>query len=257
MGSRGFDTRDTTNRVALITGGTRGIGFAVAARLLEDRWAVCITARKAEGLADAAERLGHGDRLMTVQGKSDDPAHRADCVQAVVDRFGRLDVLVNNAGVNPVMGTMVELDESAARKILGVNVLACLGWAREMHRVFVGDGTGAIVNVSSYASVRPSPGIGMYGVSKAAVTQLTKQLALEMAPRIRVNAVIPALIETDFAGALYQDRKDEIAASYPLGRIGRPEDVASAIAFLASGQSAWITGETLLLDGGLSLTGGV
>lgn len=245
------------DRVALVTGGSRGIGFAVAERLLADGASVCITARKADGLADAATKLGYPDRLMVVQGKSDDPVHRATTVDRIVERFGRLDVLVNNAGVNPVMGLMLDLDEAAAQKILAVNVLAGLGWVRQMHRVFDMTTKGAIINVSSYATVRPSPGIGMYGVSKAALTQLTKQLALELAPHIRVNAVIPALIETEFASALYGDRKDEIAATYPLGRIGRPSDVASAIAFLASDNSGWMTGETLLLDGGLSLTGGV
>lgn len=155
------------------------------------------------------------------------------------------------------MGLMVDLDEAAAQKILAVNVLAGLGWACQMHRVFDMTTTGAIVSVSSYATIRPSSGIGMYGVSEAALTQLTKKLALELAPHIRVNAVTPALIETEFASALYGDHKEEIAATYPLGRIGRPSDVASAIAFLASDSSGRITGETLLLDGCLSLTGGV
>ena len=246
-----------TDRVTPVSGGSRGIGFAVAERLLAGGASVCTTARKADGLAEVATKLGHPDRLMAVQGKSVDTVHRANTADSIVEPFGRLDVLVNNAGVNPLRGLMVDLGEAAAQRILAVNVLAGLGWVRQKHHVFDMTTTVAIVNVSSCATVRPSPGIGMYGVSKAALTQPPKQLALELAPQTRVNAVIPAHIETEFARALYGDRKDEIVATYPLGRIGRPSDVASAIAFLTSDNSDWIMGETSLLDGGLSLTGDV
>jgi len=245
-----------TQRVALVTGGTRGIGRAIAGRLLDDGLAVCITARKAEGLAEAAATLGHPQNLLTVAGRSDDPDHRRAAADAVVDRFGRFDVLVNNAGINPVFGSLMDLEQRSADKIMSVNLHAALGWAREMRRVSPGE-QGAIVNISSYATVRPSPGLGMYGASKAALIHLTKQLALELAPEVRVNCVIPALIATEFAGRLFEGRRDEIEAGYPLGRLGSPEDVASAVAFLSSAESAWITGESLLIDGGLSLTGGV
>jgi NAD(P)-dependent dehydrogenase (short-subunit alcohol dehydrogenase family) len=246
-----------TGRVALVTGASRGIGFAIAARLLADGFAVCITARSPDGLAKAAEQLGHADRLMTSSGKSDDPRHRGHTIEAVVERFGRLDVLVNNAGVNPVAGDLMDLDQGAAEKILGVNLLAGLGWVHEARRHGGPDGLSAIVNISSFATIRPSPAIGMYAISKAAVTQMTKQLAFELAPKVRVNAVVPALIDTQFAAALHAGREEEIAATYPLKRVGRPDDVAGAVAFLISADSAWITGETLLVDGGLSLTGGV
>lgn len=245
-----------TDRVALVTGGTRGIGLAIARRLLSDGLSVCITARKPDGLAQAAEQLGHPDRLLTVAGKSDDVEHRRETVDAVIGRFGRMDVLVNNAGINPVFGDLVDLDDAAATKILNVNLHAALGWAREMHRVSA-ESVGAIVNVSSFAALRPSPGLGMYGVSKAALVHLTKQLALEFAPTTRVNAVIPALIATEFAERLFEDRRSEVESAYPLARLGSPEDIAAAVSFLSSDESQWITGESLVVDGGLSLTGGV
>jgi NAD(P)-dependent dehydrogenase (short-subunit alcohol dehydrogenase family) len=245
-----------TRRVGLITGGSRGIGLAVARRLLDDGYAVCVTARKVEGLTDAAAALGNRDRLMTAVGRSDDPDHRRVTVDALIDRFGRFDVLINNAGINPVFGRLVDLEQRSAEKIMNVNLHAALGWVREMQRVMSGS-RGAIVNISSYATVRPSPGLGMYGASKAALTHLTKQLALELAPKVRVNCVVPALIATEFAGRLYEGRHEDIEAGYPLGRLGRPEDVAAAVAFLSSAESGWITGESLLIDGGLSLTGGV
>lgn len=259
-------------RVALVTGGSRGIGYAIAARLLADGFAVCITARKPDGLEDAAARLGNPDRVHTFAGKSDDPEHRRQAVDEILERFGSLDVLVNNAGINPVYAELLDVEETAATKILTVNLLSALGWSAEMRRARrqtlasatrradragQGQGQGSIVNVSSFATVRPSPGLGVYGASKAALRHATRQLALELAPDIRVNAVVPAVIATDFAGKLYEGRETEVAAEYPLQRIGRPDDVAAAVAFLASHDASWITGQSLLIDGGLSVTGGI
>lgn len=245
----------TSRRVALVTGGTRGIGLAIVRRLLEDGLDVGVTARKPAGLEEVRRRLGP-HRVLTVAGRSDDPNHRCTAVDAMIERFGRLDVLVNNAGVNPTFGTLMDLEDRSAHKIMDVNLHAALGWAREMQRV-APSRPGVIVNIASYATVRPSPGIGMYGASKAALIQLTKQLALELAPHVRVNCVVPALIATEFAGQLYEGRRSAVEAGYPLGRLGTPDDVASAVAFLASADSDWITGASLLIDGGLSLTGGV
>lgn len=242
--------------VALVTGGSRGIGYAIASRLLAEGLSVCITARKPDGLGAAAARLGSSGRVLTVVGRSDDGEHRRAVVDAVVERFGTLDVLVNNAGINPVYADLLDVDEDAAYKILGVNFCSALGWAAEMRRA-PRRGSGCIVNVSSFATVRPSPGLGMYGASKAALRHATRQLALELAPDVRVNAVVPAVIATDFAGRLYEGRETEVAAEYPLQRIGRPEDVAAAVAFLVSEDASWITGQSLLIDGGLSVTGGI
>jgi 3-oxoacyl-[acyl-carrier protein] reductase len=147
----------------------------------------------------------------------------------------------------------MEMDLGAARKIFEVNLLSALGWVQE---VYGGDPRpGVVVNVSSVGGRVPPPGISFYGITKAALEHLTRCLAVEMAPHVRVNAVAPAVVKTKFATLLYEGREDEVAASYPLARLGVPDDVAAAVAFLASSEAAWITGQTLVIDGGVTLTG--
>jgi NAD(P)-dependent dehydrogenase (short-subunit alcohol dehydrogenase family) len=121
----------------------------------------------------------------------------------------------------------------------------------------MGDHGGSVVNVASIAGLRPSPGIGLYGVSKAALIRLTTELAVELAPGIRVNAVAPAVVKTKFATALYEGREEQVSASYPLKRLGVPSDIAGAVTFLLSDEASWITGQTIVLDGGVTLVGGV
>jgi 3-oxoacyl-[acyl-carrier protein] reductase len=175
----------------------------------------------------------------------------------VLAEYGRLDVLVNNTGINPSYGPLLELDPVAARKTLDVNVVAALSWVRVAHRAYLGEHGGAVVNVASVAGLRPAVGIGFYGVSKAALIQLTAQLAVELAPAVRVNAVAPAVVKTRFATALFEGREDEVSRAYPLARLGIPEDVAATVAYLASDDAAWVTGQTIVVDGGLTLAGGV
>ena len=243
-------------RVALVTGASRGIGLAIARRLVAGGGRVTVTARGAEALADAAGELGD-EVALAVPGKADDPAHREEAVARTVERFGRLDVLVNNTGINPVAGPVTSADLAAIQKTFAVNVTAAVAWDEQARRAGLGEHPGAaVVNVASVAGLRPSPPIGVYGASKAAVIHLTGQLALELAPRIRVNAVAPAVVKTAFATLLYEGREEAVAAGYPLGRLGVPGDVASAVAFLASDDAAWITGQTLVVDGGLLLAGG-
>ena len=117
----------------------------------------------------------------------------------------------------------------------------------------MGSHGGSVVNIASVAGLRASPGIGMYGVSKAALIRLTTELAVELGPRIRVNAVAPAIVKTKFATALYEGREEQVSAAYPLKRLGLPGDVASAVAFLLSDEASWITGQTLVIDGGVTL----
>ncbi|MET7397188.1 SDR family oxidoreductase [Dactylosporangium sp. NPDC005572] len=244
-------------RVAIVTGASRGIGLAIAHRLAAEGARVCLTARRPEALAEAAATLPSG-RAICVAGKADDAEHRAAVLNTVAERFGRLDILVNNVGINPVYGPLLDLDPAVARKIAEVNVLGGLQWvqaARRHEGAPLAEG-GAVVNVSSVTGLVPSPGIGFYGVSKAALTHLTRTLAVELAPAVRVNAVAPAVIKTAFARALYEDREREAVAAYPLGRLGVPEDVAAAVAFLASNDASWITGQTLVIDGGLLSAGG-
>jgi NAD(P)-dependent dehydrogenase (short-subunit alcohol dehydrogenase family) len=244
-------------RVAIVTGASRGIGLAIAAELVRRGARVCVTARQAEPLAEAVAELGGGDLAIAVPGRSDDGDHQAAAIQRTLDAFGRVDMLVNNTGINPVYGPIADTDPAAAAKILAVNVLAPLAWTRRARDAWMGEHGGSVVNVASVAGLRASPGIGLYGVSKAALIRLTMELAADLAPGIRVNAVAPAVVKTKFATALYEGREEQVSAAYPLGRLGVPQDIAGAVAFLLSDDAAWITGQTLVLDGGVLLKPGV
>ena len=234
----------------LVTGASRGIGLAIAQRIVDEGGRVVITARGQEALQAAVEQLGGAAHAIGIAGKADDPAHRAEVFARIADSFGTLDYLVNNAGINPAYGPALDIEDSVIRKILDVNVVGALAWSRDAVRFGL---TRAIVNISSISGLMASPGIAFYGVSKAALISLTKQLAYELAPGIRVNAVAPAVIKTNFAKALYEGREDEVAAAYPLRRLGTPEDVAGPVAFLLSEDAAWVTGQTMVIDGGGSL----
>lgn len=244
-------------KVAIVTGASRGIGLGIAQRLVDEGARVCLTARKPEALEEAVASLGGAEHAIAVAGKADDPEHREDAVRRTIETFGSLDLLVNNAGINPVLSSLIDLDLGAARKIVEVNALGALAWAQAAHRAWMGEHGGAIVNISSVSGVKPAPGIAMYGASKAMMISLTESLAVELGPTVRVNAVAPAVVKTQFAGPLYEGREDEVAATYPLKRLGVPEDIASAVTFLLSDEASWVTGQTLTLDGGLTLTGGV
>jgi 3-oxoacyl-[acyl-carrier protein] reductase len=249
--------RDLQGKTALVTGASRGIGLAIARRLVDEGARVCVTARREQALAEAVTALGGPEHAIAVAGRADDPEHQAQAVAATLEAFGSLDVLVNNAGINPVYGRMIDLDPAAFRKVFEVNVIAALAWVREAHKAWMGEHGGGVVNVASVAGLGPAAMIGAYGASKAALMQLTVQLAEELSPGIRVNAVAPAIVKTDFAAALYEGREEKVAAGYPLGRLGVPQDIAGAVAFLVSGDAGWITGQTLVLDGGLLLKSGV
>jgi NAD(P)-dependent dehydrogenase (short-subunit alcohol dehydrogenase family) len=255
---RPISGRRFEGKVAVVTGASRGIGLAIASRLVAEGAKVCITARKPDPLAAAVDLLGGSDFAVGVAGRADDAAHRENAVRATLDTFGQVDILVNNTGINPVYGPMSGADAGAAAKVFDVNVIAALSWTEEVRKLGLGSRAGAaIINVASIAGLRPSPGIGVYGASKAALIHVTAQLALELAPQIRVNAVAPAVVKTRFATAIYEGREQTVIENYPLGRLGHPDDVAAAVAFLASNDASWITGQTLTLDGGVGLAGGV
>lgn len=249
-------TVEPTGKVALITGASRGIGYGVAEALVARGDRVCITGRNEDALKEAVEQLG-ADRAVHVAGKAHDEAHQALAVEHVMEAFGRVDYLVNNAGTNPVFGPIADLDLNVARKVFETNVISALGFAQRTWHAWQKDNGGAIVNIASVAGIAPSPFIAAYGVSKAALINLTQQLAHEFAPKVRVNAIAPAVVKTKFAQALYEGREEEAAASYPLGRLGVPSDIGGATAFLTSDQSDWVTGQTLVVDGGIFLNAGV
>ncbi|MFF8867410.1 SDR family oxidoreductase [Streptomyces sp. NPDC015139] len=247
---------ELSGRVALITGGSRGIGYGVAEALVARGDRVCITGRNEDALKEAVDRLG-AERVIGVAGKAHDLDHQTEAVERTMEAFGRLDFLINNAGTNPVFGPIADLDLNVARKVFETNVISALGFAQKSWHAWQKDNGGAIVNIASIAGLAPSPFIGAYGVSKAAMINLTQQLAHEFAPKVRVNAIAPAVIKTKFAQALYEGREEEAAASYPLARLGVPSDIGGAAAFLTSEQSDWVTGQTLVVDGGLFLNAGV
>ena len=247
--------RGLDDKVAIVTGASRGIGLGIAERLVAEGAKVTVTARKPEALEEAVAALGGPDHALGIAGNAGDADHREEAVARTVERFGSLDLLVNNTGINPVYGPLVELDLDAARKIVDVNAIAALAWVQTAHRAWMGAHGGAVVNVSSVSGVRPAPGISMYGASKAMMISLTESLAVELGPTIRVNAVAPAVVKTRFATALYEGREEEVSAAYPLKRLGVPEDIGSVVAFLLSDDSSWLTGQTLVVDGGITLAG--
>ncbi len=228
-------TDDLKGKGALVTGASRGIGLAVAAELLSRGADVLITARKAEALEEAAGELrglGHAGKVVALAGNSGDATARADAVTTAVAEFGSLDILINNTGINPTYGPLMDADLDAVRKIFDVNV-------------------------ASVAGIRSSGVISAYGASKAALIRLTEELAWQLGPSIRVNAVAPAVVKTKFADALYSSNEEALAATYPMKRLGKPEDVAALIGFLVSNQASWITGDVVRVDGGLLSTGGI
>ncbi|MEX2624202.1 MAG: SDR family oxidoreductase [Acidimicrobiia bacterium] len=243
-------------KVALVTGGSRGIGQATALELVNSgAEGVMITSRKPDNLEQArTELLAAGapsDRVEILVARADSDQDAAAAVTATIERFGSCDILVNNAGTNPSPGPLATVEMGAVDKTWAVNQRGPLVWCQQAVQQWMADHGGSIVNVASVGGMRPAPILGAYNISKAALIHLTHQLAAELAPVVRVNAVAPGVVKTRLAGSLWQEREEVAAAGHPLGRLGEPPDVARAIVFLASDAASWITGVVLPVDGGV------
>jgi NAD(P)-dependent dehydrogenase (short-subunit alcohol dehydrogenase family) len=239
---------DLTGRTAIITGASRGIGLAIAQHLADAGANVVVTARKQESADAAAAQIGAKALGVGAHAVEEDAAKR--CVDLTLDRFGGIDILVNNAGTNPAYGPLIDQDHARFAKTFDVNLWAPLLWTSIAVQAWMAEHGGAVVNMASIGGMHQSPYMGMYNATKAALIHVTKQLALELSPRVRVNAVCPGVVRTRLAEALWKDHEQALSASTALGRIGEPADVAAAVAFLVSDEASWITGETLVLDGG-------
>lgn len=242
-------------KTAIVTGASRGIGLAIARRLVDQGARVVVTARKAEALDEAISALGGLEHAHAVAGYTDDSDHQTETIGRALDAFGSVDLLVNNAGASQGIRRLLEIGSDDARKLVEVNALAPLAWTTKAYRAWMGEHGGAVVNVTSMASVATAPGLGLYGGSKALLGYLTRQLAVELSPRVRVNAVAPAVIKTRMSRAIYEGREDVVAGAYPLKRLGVPEDVAGAVCFLLSDDAGWVTGHEFTIDGGITAIG--
>ena len=242
-------------KTALVTGGSRGIGQAIALAAADAGASVMLSSRNAEGLeTSAAEiRAQLGDRAGEVAwtvANAGDPEQAEACVAATVDRFGAVDILVNNAATNPYYGPIIDIDQGRADKTVRVNQSGYLEWTQAAWRAGMADHGGVVLNIASIGGLTVEGGIGWYNVTKAAVIHLTAQLAGELGPAVRVNAIAPGLVKTQLAKALWEPGEEKIAQRLPSRRLGEPADIANAALFLCSDAASWITGATLVVDGG-------
>lgn len=243
------------DRVAVVTGGSRGIGRAIAEALARAGAHVVITSRKADDLEATAHDIGHG--TLTFAAHAGRPEAIDACLDFCVQRLGPPDILVNNAATNPHFGPLAECPASAFDKIFEVNVRGPLLWTQGALARGMGEArTGVVINLASIGGMTFGGPIGAYDCSKAAVIHMTKHFAVELGPRVRVNAIAPGLVKTDMAKALWQSAAgDALAQRWPARRLGETTDISSAALFLASEAASWITGEVLVCDGG-ALVGG-
>ncbi|MBU2262074.1 MAG: SDR family oxidoreductase [Proteobacteria bacterium] len=244
------------DRVVVVTGGSRGIGLELAGDFLEQGAKVVICGRKQENLAAAVEKLGGGGRLLAV------PAHVAregdveNLFETAVRHFGGLDILINNVGMNLLAASVVDADLPVWNKIIEGNLTGAFLCSRKAARIMREKKRGKIVNISSLAGTKASPGMGIYGVAKAGLEMLTKVLASELAPfNIQVNAIAPGVVRTDFSKPFWATPAvcEQIVKAVPAGRIAETADLVPIVLLLASGCSDYITGQTIMVDGGASV----
>ncbi len=243
-------------KVALVTGASKGIGKAIATTLATSGAKVMLASRKIDQLRAAAAEIATAGAAAGVEVDTEvfaanvgdlDSAHA--CVSATVERFGSVDILVNNAATNPYFGATLGVDSARYDKTFQVNLKGPLFWTQAVWEAGLKERPGVIVNVASVGGMRAEGGLGVYNLTKAALIHLTRQLASELGPT-RVVGVAPGLVQTDFAAYLVDNFGDKLAAQLPLKRLGDPQDIANLVTFLVSDAASWITGETYVIDGG-------
>jgi NAD(P)-dependent dehydrogenase (short-subunit alcohol dehydrogenase family) len=235
-------------KIALVTGASKGIGLAIAKAYAEAGARVMLSSRKQEALEKAA--AGIDGETAVFAANAGDPDQAAACVDAVLSRFGGLDILVNNAATNPYMGPAIECDLPRYDKTFDVNLRGPFVWTQLAWRAAMKARGGVVLNIVSIGGLSFGGAIGTYDNTKAALVHLTKHLAVELAPKVRVNAIAPGLVKTDFARALWEPAEEAVAAHVPLKRLGEPDDIARPALFLVSDAASWITGEVMIVDGG-------
>ena len=236
-------------KTALITGGSKGIGKSIAKTFADAGAKVMITSRKADVCETAAAEIGND--CVWEAGNVGDPDHMEQAIDRCISELGGVDVLVNNAATNPYAGPMIDADLPRWRKTIDVNMTAPFAWTQMVWQKYQKGNGGVVLNISSVGGLETNPMLGVYDITKAALIHMTKQLAAELAPGVRVNAICPGLIKTDFARMLWEgDAGDIVAKQYPLKRLGEVEDIAGAALYLAADTGSWITGQALVLDGG-------
>jgi len=244
-------------KVTLVTGGSKGIGKAIAASMAASGAKVVIVSRKQDQLdATAAEiqAATPGAEVLAYAANAGDPAAGAACVAATIERFGGLDVIVNNAATNPYYGESLGVDEARFDKTFQVNLRGPLFWCQAAWQQAMKDTPGVMINIASVGGLRAEGGLGIYNLTKAALIHLTRQLASELGPT-RVVGIAPGLVQTDFASFLVDNFGERLAGQLPLKRLGVPQDIANLAVFLASDSASWITGETYVIDGGAGVKG--
>jgi NAD(P)-dependent dehydrogenase (short-subunit alcohol dehydrogenase family) len=247
-------------KVALVTGASRGIGRATAAALRASGADVMLSSRKDDALAAAVSALteampgGEGVGAAAWFAANAGETDQAEaCVAATLERFGRIDILVNNAATNPYMGPTLGISDSQFDKTVQVNQRGPLVWTRSAWNAWMEEHGGVVLNIASIGGLTAGDTIGIYNGTKAALLHLTRQLAGELSPSVRVNAIAPGLVKTDMARALWEPNEKAMSRIVPLGRLGEPDDIAVAAVFLCSDAASWITGTTVIVDGGMLL----
>ena len=242
------------NKIAVVTGGSRGIGRAIALAFSEAGSDVVVSSRNLPDLEKvAAEIRAFGRRGMAVSAHGGKIEELNNLVSRVQAEFGRIDILVNNAATNPLLAPIIDIEERAWDVIMNVNLKGCFFLSQAVARMMKTQGGGCIINIASGGAFTPEKGQGVYCTSKAGVLMLTKVMAYEWGQyNIRVNAIAPGLVKTKMSQALWEDKDflEGMLSHTPLHRIGEPDEIANAALFLASQEASYITGDTLIVDGG-------